>query len=477
MTDEYYDLIVIGGGPGGYVAAIRAAQLGLTVACIDATVNARGRPSLGGTCLNVGCIPSKALLDSSHHYEFLHGQAAAHGIRVGEVALDLDAMMARKDRIVGVLTQGVAGLLKKAGVTAFAGHGRLLGGLRVGVKPLPGEAGPERVLQAGRIVLATGSRPASLPFAPIDGERVVDSTGALAFSAVPQRLGILGAGVIGLELGSVWRRLGAAVTLIEALDTFLPSVDEALAAEALKTYRAQGLDIRLGTRAHAVRTGPAEVTVEVRSATGEEASLSFDRLVVAVGRRPNTEGLELAAAGIGTDARGFVEVDDLCRTSVEGIWAIGDLVRGPMLAHKAMEEGVAVAERMVGQLPQVEPDHIPWVIYTWPEIAWVGATEQALQAAGVAYRVGTFPFMASGRARAMGETSGFVKMLAAADDDRLLGVHVIGPNASELVGEGVLALSFGASAEDLARTVHAHPTLGEALHEAALAVAGRPLHI
>lgn len=475
MADERYDLIVIGGGPGGYVAALRAAQLGLTVACIDASVNARGRPSLGGTCLNVGCIPSKALLDSSHHYAFIHEQAATHGIRVGEVALDLDTLMARKDRVVAVLTQGVASLLKKAGVTALAGHGRLLGDRRVGFMPMDG--GEERVLRADNLVLATGSKPASLPFAPVDGERVVDSTGALAFTEVPQRLGILGAGVIGLELGSVWRRLGAQVTLLEALDTFLPLVDEAIAAEALKAYRAQGLEISLGTRASAVRSGSAGVEVDVRNADGTNATLSFDRLVVAVGRWPNTEGLDLAAEGLTTDARGYIEVDDLCRTQAEGIWAIGDVVRGPMLAHKAMEEGVAVAERILGQLPEVDFAHVPWVIYTWPEVAWVGETEQALRAAGVAYRIGTFPFMASGRARAMGETGGFVKLLAAADDDRLLGVHVIGPNASELVGEGVLALSFGASAEDLARTVHAHPTLGEALHEAALAVAGRTLHV
>jgi dihydrolipoamide dehydrogenase len=475
VTDEHYDLVVIGGGPGGYVASIRAAQLGLRVACIDATVNPRGRPSLGGTCLNVGCIPSKALLDSSHHYAFMHEQAAAHGIRVGELALDLDTLMARKDRIVGVLTQGVAGLLKKAGVTTLAGNGRLLGGLRVGFTPLEGSG--MRVLEAKAIVIATGSRPASLPFAPVDGERVVDSTGALAFTEVPERLGILGAGVIGLELGSVWRRLGARVTLVEALDDFLPLVDRSIAAEALRTFRGQGLDIRLGTRARAVRADEQGVEVDVGPSGGPDETLFFDRLVVAVGRRPHTEGLDLAAAGLGTDERGYIQVDELCRTAAQGIWAIGDVVRGPMLAHKAMEEGVAVAERLVGQRPEVDLDHIPWVIYTWPEVAWVGATEQSLEAAGIAYRAGSFPFMASGRARAMGETLGFVKLLAASDDDRLLGVHVIGPNASELVGEGVLALGFGASAEDLARTVHAHPTLGEAIHEAALAVAGRTLHI
>jgi dihydrolipoamide dehydrogenase len=405
----------------------------------------------------------------------MHEQAAAHGIRVGELALDLDTLMARKDRIVGVLTQGVAGLLRKAGVTALAGHGRLLGGLRVGFTPLDGS--DMRALEAKAIVLATGSRPASLPFAPVDGERVVDSTGALAFTEIPERLGILGAGVIGLELGSVWRRLGARVTLIEALDDFLPLVDRSIAAEALRTFRGQGLDIRLGTRARAVRADEQGVEVDVGPSGGPDETLFFDRLVVAVGRRPHTEGLDLAAAGLGTDERGYIQVDELCRTAAQGIWAIGDVVRGPMLAHKAMEEGVAVAERLVGQRPEVDLDHIPWVIYTWPEVAWVGATEQSLEAAGIAYRAGSFPFMASGRARAMGETSGFVKLLAASDDDRLLGVHVIGPNASELVGEGVLALGFGASAEDLARTVHAHPTLGEAIHEAALAVAGRTLHI
>jgi dihydrolipoamide dehydrogenase len=475
VANEQFDVIVVGGGPGGYVAAIRAAQLGLRTACIDATVNARGKPSFGGTCLNVGCIPSKALLDSSHHLEFIREHAGAHGINVGEVSIDLETLLARKDRVVGVLTQGVAGLLKKAGVTALNGRGRLLGQRRIGFQPADGTE--ERILSATSIVLATGSVPASLPFAPVDGVRVVDSTGALSFPEVPARLGVLGAGVIGLELGSVWRRLGAEVTLIEAMDRFLPLVDQTIAAEALKTYRAQGLDIRLGTRASAVRTGTDAVEVDVTDAEGKASTLTFDKLVVAVGRRPNTEGLNLDAEGLTTDARGFIEVDPDCRTRADGIWALGDVVRGPMLAHKAMEEGVAVAERLVGQRPEVDFHHIPWVIYTWPEVAWVGSTEEELQASGADYRVGTFPFMASGRARAMGETAGMVKMLASSKDDRLLGVHIIGPNASELIGEGVLGLSFGASTEDLARTAHAHPTLAEAVHEAALAVAERTLHI
>lgn len=469
-----HDVVVIGGGPAGYVAAIRAAQLGMKTACIDSTLNQRGRPSFGGTCLNVGCIPSKALLDSSHHWEFLHEQAAQHGIRIGELSLDLETLMARKDRVVGVLTQGVAGLLKKAGVDALSGHGRLLGGGQVAVKGM--DDSPETILEATHIIIATGSRPATLPFAPIDGDRVVDSTGALSFTEIPARLGILGAGVIGLELGSVWRRLGSEVTLIEALPDFLGLVDSTIAAEALKVLRAQGLRIELGTRATAVNVGASGVSVATLDADQHATQLEFDRLVVAVGRRPNTDGLGLEQAGLAVDGRGYIPVDADCRTAAAGIWAVGDVVRGPMLAHKAMEEGVAVAERLVGQKPHVDFNHVPWVIYTWPEIAWVGETEQALRARGAAYRSGVFPFMANGRARAMGETTGMVKMLAAAEDDRLLGVHVIGPNASELISEGVLALSFGASAEDLARTSHAHPTLSEAMHEAALATDARMLH-
>lgn len=470
---QRYDVVVIGGGPAGYVAAIRAAQLGLKTACIDATLNARGKPSFGGTCLNVGCIPSKALLDSSHHWEFIAQHAGQHGIRIDNPSLDLETMLARKDRVVGVLTQGVSGLLRKAGVAALTGHGRLMSPTQVG---FTAHGGDEETLDTRHIIIATGSRPATLPFIDTTDERVTDSTGALGFTQVPQRLGILGAGVIGLELGSVWRRLGSQVSLLEALPDFLPAVDRSVADEAFKILSQQGLDIRLNTRAKAVTTSAQGVQVALDGPQGE-SQLEFDRLVVAVGRRPNTEGLGLEGIGLGRDARGYIEVDDECRTSIASIWAVGDVVRGPMLAHKAMEEGVAVAERLLGQKPHIDFLHIPWVIYIWPEIAWVGETEQQLQARGARYTVGTFPFMANGRARAMGETGGFVKMLASADDDRILGVHALGPNASEYIAEAVVAMSFDASAEDLARTSHAHPSLSEAIHEAALGTSNRMLHI
>lgn len=468
-----FDVIVIGGGPGGYVAAIRCAQLGMKTACIDSWRNARGKPALGGTCLNVGCIPSKALLDSSHHFEFLGKSASAHGIKVEGASMDIAAMHKRKDRVVQALTQGVAGLLRKHGVEWLQGHGRLLGGTRV---QLTGHDGSERELEGGQLIIATGATPARIPGIELDGEYVVDSSGALSFDSVPRRLGIIGAGVIGLELGSVWRRLGAEVTLLEAMPGLLGLADRDIAREAGKVFGKQGLDIRLGARVSGCERGEDGLTLHY---TQQDAAheLKVDRLVVAVGRRPNTEGLGAAEAGLSLDARGFIEVDAHCRTGVDGVWAVGDVVRGPMLAHKASEEGVAVAERIAGQKPHIDFDRVPWVIYTWPEIAWVGATEQSLEAAGRSWRSGSFPLMASGRARAMGETEGFVKILADSQSDTILGVHIMGANASELIAEAVLAMEFEASAEDIARTIHAHPTLSEAVHEAALAVDGRPIHI
>ncbi|MGE0486970.1 MAG: dihydrolipoyl dehydrogenase [Gammaproteobacteria bacterium] len=468
---DAYDLIVIGGGPGGYVAAIRAAQLGLKTACVERWRDDKDKPVLGGTCLNVGCIPSKALLDSSHHFEFMQRHAAEHGISV-EPSIDIAKMQVRKQKIVSQLTQGIAGLFKKNKVTWIQGHGSLASVDSVRVVATDGS---EQTLKATHVIIASGSVPMAIPPAPVDQERIVDSTGALAFDAVPQRLGVIGAGVIGLELGSVWRRLGAEVTILEALPQFLAAADEAVSKEALKILGRQGLDIRLGAKVVAATAGKKAVTVEVEL-DGAKETLEFDKLIVAVGRRPNTAELGLEATGIAVDERGFVKVDEHCHTGVGNVWAIGDCVRGPMLAHKASEEGIAVAERIAGQKPHVDFEVIPWVIYTWPEIAWAGQTEQALVAAGRKVRSGSFPFMASGRARAMGDTDGFVKIVADADTDRVLGVHIVGPNASELIAEAVIAMEFGASAEDIARTVHGHPTLAESMHEAALATDRRAIH-
>ena len=471
---DNFDVVVIGAGPGGYVAAIRAAQLGLSTACVDAWLDARGKPALGGTCLNVGCIPSKALLDSSHHYHNLHHLLPAHGIEAGDVKLDLRKMLARKDKVVRTLTRGVAGLLRKNGIESIAGLAALKGDGAVEVTPHG--SGERRTLTARHIVLATGSVPIRIPVAEVDGDRIVDNEGALAFSEVPHRLGIIGAGVIGLELGSVWGRLGSEVTILEALDDFLPAADRRIAGEALKTLKRQGLDIRLGARVTGAQPHDAGVTVSYDDAGGRHEH-EFDRLVVAVGRRANTDGLEPAAAGVELDDRGRIAVDGQCRTSADGIWAIGDAVAGPMLAHKASEEGVAVAERIAGHASHVDHDIIPWVIYTHPEIAWVGATGAELDAAGIEHREGAFPFLASGRAQGSGETDGVVKVIADAATDRILGVHVFAANASELIAEAVVAMAFDASAEDIARTIHAHPTLAEAMHEAALALDGRAIHI
>jgi dihydrolipoamide dehydrogenase len=471
---DQYDVVVIGGGPGGYVAAIRCAQLGLKTACVERGVQPQGKATLGGTCLNVGCIPSKALLDSSHHYEHLQLHAKDHGISAKEITIDVGAMQKRKNKIVKTLTQGITGLFKKYGVNWVEGSGKLTAGSRVEVNDREGTL--VSTLEAKNIVIATGSVPAAISSATVDEKTIVDSTGALAFDDVPETLGVIGAGVIGLELGSVWRRLGAKVVILEALPDFLPSADKDVAKEAKKLFGRQGLDIRLGTKVTATETSDSEVTVTYENTDGEQ-TLEVDKLIVAVGRVPNTEGLGAKASGLQLNEHGFIDVDAQCRTNLDGVYAIGDVVRGPMLAHKASEEGMAVAERIAGQSPQIDLELVPWVIYTWPEIAWVGATEQALKARDRTLATGKFPFMASGRGRAIGETDGFIKIIADAQNDTVLGVHIIGPGASELIAEAVLAMEFGASAEDIARTVHAHPTLSEGMHEAALGVDSRTIHL
>jgi dihydrolipoamide dehydrogenase len=470
-----FDVVVIGAGPAGYVAAIRCAQLGLKTACIDDWIDAAGKPSLGGTCLNVGCIPSKALLESSERYHEIKSGLGEHGIVTTGVKLDLAAMQARKAKVVSSLTQGIAGLFKTNRITALTGKGQLLESGRVGFTPRG--AAEQEVISAQHIILAPGSRPVTLGAAPLDGDLVVDSSGALAFGEVPKRLGIIGAGVIGLELGSVWRRLGAEVVLLEAQKEFLSMADAELATQALKIFTSQGLDIRLGCRVTGVKTARRQVQIAYQDADGEVQELKVDRLVVAVGRRPNTDGLAASGARLQLDEKGYVDIDEHCRTNLPNVYAIGDVVRGPMLAHKGSEEGVAVAERIAGKAGHVDYDLIPSVLYTHPEMAWVGRTEAAVKAAGTDYRVGSFPFAASGRALAVGTSEGMVKIIADAGTDRILGVHILGPGASELIAEAVVAMSFGASSEDLALTVHAHPTLAEAVHEAALAVDKRAIHI
>ncbi|SES13847.1 MULTISPECIES: dihydrolipoyl dehydrogenase [Halopseudomonas] len=472
MSDKF-DVVVIGSGPGGYVAAIRAAQLGLKTACIEKYKGKDDKLALGGTCLNVGCIPSKALLDSSWKYHEAKDAFQVHGISTGEVKMDVSTMIGRKDQIVKNLTGGVAGLLKANGVTVYQGHGKLLAGKQVEVTK---EDGSSEVLAAENVILASGSRPVEIPPAPVDQKIIVDSTGALDFEAVPARLGVIGAGVIGLELGSVWSRLGAEVTVIEALDKFLPAADEQLSKEALKIYTKQGLKVLLGARVTGSDVKGEEVTVKFTDAKGDQ-EITFDKLIVAVGRRPVTTDLLAADSGVTLDERGYVYVDDHCATSVPGVYAIGDVVRGLMLAHKASEEGVVVAERIAGHKAQMNYDLIPSVIYTHPEAAWVGQNEQQLKAEGVDVNVGVFPFAASGRAMAANDTSGFVKIIACAKSDRVLGVHVIGPSAAELVQQGAIAMEFGTSAEDLGMMVFAHPTMSEAMKEAALAVNGQAIHI
>ena len=466
-----YDVVVIGAGPAGYVAAIRARQLGLTVACVDRWL-AEGKPSPGGTCLNVGCIPSKALLDSTHLYQRIAKEAAVHGIRAEGLSVDVAAMQARKLQVVTGLTRGVLALFKKNGVEFIAGQASLLDSRQVEISRASGQG---MTLKARALVLASGSIPTGLPGVTVDQEVIVDSTGALDFTAVPKRLGVIGAGVIGLELGSVWRRLGAEVVLLEAQEIFLPTLDRDMAREAFKAL-GPSLDIRLGARITGIERQDSGVEVMYEDARGAQ-HLAFDKCLLAVGRRPCTQGLNVERIGLKVDAEGFIEVDEHCRTNVDGVWAIGDVVRGPMLAHKGMAEGMTVAECLAGQLARVDYDTIPWVIYTWPEIAWVGQTEQSLRQQGIACRVGGFPFAANGRARALGEAVGRIKLIGEQATDRLLGAQMVGPYASELMAEVITALSFEASTEDLARTIHAHPSLAEAVHEAALALDRRAIHI
>ncbi len=461
-----YDVVVIGAGPAGYPAAIRAAQNKLKVACVDEWKNFDGTYAFGGTCLNAGCIPSKALLESSELYQRAKEEFSAHGIKIGDLTLDLGAMQKRRASIVKTMTGGIAALFKANGVVGFQGHGRLLPGNKVLVT---GADGAEKTLEAKHVVLASGSSPVRLQNVPHDGKYIVDSWNALEFDAVPARLGVIGAGVIGLELGSVWRRLGSEVTVIEALEQFLPIADGAVAKEALRQFKKQGLDIKLGAKVSRAVVAGTAVDVVYADAQGEH-SLQVDKLVVAVGRRPFTQELLAQGTGVKVDERGFIQVDEHCRTGVPNVWAIGDVVRGPMLAHKGKEEGVMVADLIAGQFGEVNYKVIPSVIYTAPEIAWVGQTEEQVKESGRPYKVGTFPFSASGRARAMEAAQGFAKIVSAKDDDEVLGIHVIGPMAGELIGEAVLAMEYSASTEDIQRTIHAHPTLTEAIHEAALAV-------
>ncbi|MDO9031247.1 MAG: dihydrolipoyl dehydrogenase [Hydrogenophaga sp.] len=472
---QAFDVVVIGAGPGGYIAAIRAAQLGFKVACIDEWKNAAGGPAPGGTCTNVGCIPSKALLQSSEHFEHANHHFADHGISTGKVTMDVAKMVGRKDTVVKQNNDGILYLFKKNKITFFHGRGSFVkaaeGGYEVQVT-----GAKEDVLTGKQIVIATGSNARALPGTPFDEVNVLSNDGALKMGAVPKKLVLIGSGVIGLEMGSVWRRLGADVTILEGLPTFLGAVDEQIAKEAKKAFDKQGLKIELGVTVGEIKTTKKGVSVAYTNAKGEALALDADKLIVSIGRVPNTIGLNAEAVGLALDERGAIMVDAECKTNLPGAWAVGDVVRGPMLAHKAEEEGVAVAERMAGQHGHVNFNTIPWVIYTSPEIAWVGRTEQQLKADGVAYKAGTFPFLANGRARALGDTTGMVKFLADATTDEILGVHIVGPMASELISEAVVAMEFKASAEDIARICHAHPSLSEATKEAALAVDKRTLN-
>ena len=471
---KQFDVIVIGGGPGGYVAAIRAAQLGFSVACIDEWKNEQGGPAPGGTCTNVGCIPSKALLQSSEHFDHANHGFAEHGIEVKGVKLNLAQMLGRKDGVVKQNNEGILYLFKKNKVSFFHGRGSFAK-VADGLYEIEVAGASAETLIAKQVIVATGSSPRALPNVPFDEKLILSNTGALAIDAVPKKLGVIGAGVIGLEMGSVWRRLGAQVTVLEALPTFLGAADDTIAKEAHKLFTKQGLDIHMGVKIGEIKSGK-DVSIEYTDAKGESHKLSVDKLIVSIGRVPNTTGLNAEAVGLALDERGFIAVDEHCRTNLPNVWAVGDVVRGPMLAHKAEEEGVAVAERIAGQHGHVNFATIPWVIYTSPEIAWVGRTEQQLKADGVAYKAGAFPFLANGRARALGDTSGMVKVLADAKTDEILGVHIIGPMASELISEAVVAMEFRASSEDIARICHAHPTLSEATKEAALAVDKRSLN-
>ena len=475
MPTKNFDVIVIGGGPGGYIAAIRAAQLGFATACIDEWTNAAGGPAPGGTCTNVGCIPSKALLQSSEHFEHAGKHFAAHGIGLKDLSIDVAKMLARKDTVVKQNNDGILYLFKKNKVSFFHGRGSFVKAVDAGYEIAVAGAADE-TLVGKQVIVATGSTARALPGSAFDEQRILSNDGALRIPAVPKTLGLIGSGVIGLEMGSVWRRLGAQVTVLEALPTFLGAVDEQIAKEAHKAFTKQGLKVELGVKVGEVKAGDDGVTVAYTDAKGVAQSLQVERLIVSIGRVPNTTGLNADAVGLQLDERGAIVVDGECRTNLPGVWAVGDVVRGPMLAHKAEEEGVAVAERIAGQHPHVDFNTVPWVIYTSPEIAWVGQTEQQLKAAGRAYRAGTFPFAANGRARALGDTTGMVKFLADAATDEILGVHIVGPMASELIAEAVVAMEFKASSEDIARICHAHPSLSEATKEAALAVDKRTLN-
>ncbi|MFO1388760.1 dihydrolipoyl dehydrogenase [Cellvibrio sp.] len=471
---EKFDVIVIGSGPAGYVAAIRAAQLGLKTACVEKWKNEEGKGVNGGTCLNVGCIPSKALLDSSYKYHEVKEDLGLHGITTSGVELNVSSMIARKNQIIKNLTGGIAGLFKSNGVTSLFGTGKLLAGKKVEVTDFEGKV---TVYDAENVILASGSSPINIPPAPVDNDVIVNSTGALEFSEVPKRLGVIGAGVIGLELGSVWNRLGSKVTVLEALDSFLAIMDQQIAKETQKILTKQGLDIRTSSRVTGSKVNGKEVTVTYLDKDGKEQQETFDKLIVCVGRRPYTENLLAADSGVNLDERGFIFVNEFCATNAPGVWAIGDVVRGPMLAHKGSEEGVMVAERIAGQKAQMNYDIIPNVIYTHPEVASVGKTEEQVKASGEPYNVGTFPFAASGRAMAANETQGLVKIIAHAVTDRILGAHIVGPSAADLVQQVAIAMEFGSSAEDLGMMVFGHPTLSETIHEAALAVHGHAIHI
>jgi len=472
---KQFDVVVIGGGPGGYIAAIRAAQLGFNTACIDEWKNEKGGPAPGGTCTNVGCIPSKALLQSSEHFEQAGHHFADHGIGLSNLSIDVTKMLGRKDTVVKQNNDGILYLFKKNKVTFFHGRGSFVKGGDAGYE-IKVAGATEETISAKHVVIATGSNPRALPGAPFDEQNILSNDGALRIPAVPKKLGVIGAGVIGLEMGSVWRRLGAEVTVLEDLPVFLGAVDDTIAKEAQKALKKQGLNIEVGVKISDVKADKKGVTVSYANAKGEAQTLAVDKLIVSIGRVANTIGLNAEGVGLKLDERGAITVDDDCRTNLPNVWAVGDVVRGPMLAHKAEEEGVAVAERIAGQHGHVNFNTVPWVIYTSPEIAWVGQTEQQLKAEGRAYKAGSFPFMANGRARALGDTTGMVKMIADAKTDEILGVHIVGPYASELIAEAVVAMEFKASAEDIARICHAHPSLSEATKEAALAVDKRTLN-
>ena len=472
---QQFDVVVIGAGPGGYIAAIRAAQLGFKVACIDEWKNAAGGPAPGGTCTNVGCIPSKALLQSSEHFDHANHHFADHGITATGVKMDIAKMIARKDTVVKQNNDGILFLLKKNKVTFFHGRGSFVAA-KEGAYEIKVAGKSEETISGKHVVVATGSSARALPGAPFDEDNILSNDGALRIGAVPKKLGLIGSGVIGLEMGSVWRRLGAEVTVLEGLPTFLGAVDQQIAKEAHKSFIKQGLKIELGVKVGEIKSAKKGVSVAYTNAKGEAVSLDVDKLIISIGRVANTTGLAADAVGLQLDERGAILVDADCKTNLPNVWAVGDVVRGPMLAHKAEEEGVAVAERIAGQHGHVNFNTIPWVIYTSPEIAWVGRTEQQLKADGVAYKAGTFPFLANGRARALGDTTGMVKFLADATTDEILGVHMVGPQVSELISEAVVAMEFKASAEDIARICHAHPSLSEATKEAALAVDKRTLN-